>query len=406
MSGGLDPRLLARAREVVAATTGFRDDAIAGEALERVVRAEMARGRAVGELLGELLRPDSPLAAQLVRAVLVGETYFFRQPEHFRFLAHEGIPAALRRGGLMLRGWSAGCASGEEPYSLAACLLACAPAGVAVEVLGTDIHEASLETARRATYGSWSRRESAPQLFPLYMVEADGRHVTIHPAVRRVTHFAPANLLAPPLERWGHFDVILCRNVLTYFSTAARDVAIAHLASALVPGGLLMLGTVEVDRVPAGLVREGPPELQAFRRPLPGELSPPPPVRAPVPRPVPPRRVSPPPPPPPALVAPPPMPSRMHLDALERIEEGDEPGAAAVLESLVKQAPDYLPGLLELALLRERGGARDAAFPLMRALRARACQLPPDALVEGPEALPARFYQASADAYLNLGTLE
>ncbi|WNZ66158.1 hypothetical protein QEG98_33150 [Myxococcus sp. MxC21-1] len=65
-----------------------------------------------------------------------------------------------------------------------------------------------------------------------------------------------------------------------------------------------------------------------------------------------------------------------------------------------------MPGLLELALLRERSGAREGAVPLMRALRSRAERLPPDQLVEGPEALPARFYQASADAYLNQGALE
>jgi hypothetical protein len=62
--------------------------------------------------------------------------------------------------------------------------------------------------------------------------------------------------------------------------------------------------------------------------------------------------------------------------------------------------------LLELALLRERNGSRSAAYPLMRAVHARAAVLPPDQLVEGPEPLPARFYKASADAYLNLEAAE
>ncbi|NMO22850.1 methyltransferase domain-containing protein [Pyxidicoccus fallax] len=410
MSGAeLDPRLLTRAREVVAAITGFRDDAISGEALERVVRAEFSRGRSAGDLLGELLHPSSTLAFTLVRAVLVGETYFFRQPEHFRFISQEGVPAALRRGSLSLRGWSAGCATGEEAYSLAACLQASLPHGFPVEVLGTDLHEASLEVARRATYGSWSRRESAPKLFPLY-VENGERQVTILPVVRRVTTFAQGNLLAPLPERFGRFDFILCRNVLTYFTPAARDAAITLLSRTLNPGGLLFLGAVEVDRVPPGMVREGPPELQAFRLLGPGESAKPSPrprvavgarapVAAPVARPAAPAPVR-------VVQAVPPAPSRVHLSALERIEEGDEVGATAVLEALVRQSPDYLPGLLELALLRERSGAREAAVPLMRALRSRAERLPPDQLVDGPEALPARFYQASADAYLNQGTLE
>jgi chemotaxis protein methyltransferase CheR len=97
---------------------------------------------------------------------------------------------------------------------------------------------------------------------------------------------------------------------------------------------------------------------------------------------------------------------KRHLEALERIEHGDVAGATALLEKLLKQVPDYLPGLLELALLRMRSGARDSAFPLMRAVYSRAAQLPPDQLIDGPEALPARFYRASADAYLNLGAVE
>ncbi|MFP2933324.1 CheR family methyltransferase, partial [Pyxidicoccus sp. 3LG] len=279
MSGELDPRLLTRAREVVAAITGFREDAIATEAMERVVRAELTRGRSAVDLLGELLHPVSPLSGMLVRAILVGETYFFRQPEHFRFISHEGVPAALRRGALALRGWSAGCATGEEAYSLAACLQASLPQGFPVEVLGTDLHESSLETARRATYGTWSRRESAPKLFPLY-VEGGDRQVTILPVVRRVTTFAQANLLAPLPERFGRFDFILCRNVLTYFTPAARDAAITLLSRTLNPGGLLFLGAVEVDRVPSGMVREGTPELQAFRLLAPGEGPAPSRVRA------------------------------------------------------------------------------------------------------------------------------
>ncbi len=403
MSAGADPRLLTRARELVSSCTGFRDDAISGDAVERVVRAELARGRSPNELLAELQRPSSPLALALVRAVLVGETYFFRHPEHFRFIASEGVQSALRRGTESLRGWSAGCATGEEAYSLAASLLGAAPQGMPVEVLGTDIHEDSLAAARRATYGTWSRRDSGPQLFPLYQPLTE-RLVIIHEHVRAVTSFAVGNLLMPPTEAFGRFDFILCRNVLTYFTSAARDTAIGHMALALVPGGFLFLGAVEVDRVPPGLVRVGAPELQIFRRPLPSELvAPPRPASATL---TPPRPLRPPPAPEPPPAPAEPSHVKRHLEALERIEHGDVAGATALLEKLLKQVPDYLPGLLELALLRVRSGARDSAFPLMRAVYSRAAQLPPDQLIDGPEALPARFYRASADAYLNLGAVE
>ncbi len=402
MTGGIDPELFARARQLVSECTGFRDDAIAIESLERVVRAEIARGRTQRELAADLQRPGSAFAHAVIRGSLVGETYFFRHPEHFRFISREGVPNLLRHGPLArLRGWSAGCATGEEAYSLSACLLACAPPGVPVEVLGTDLHEGSLASAKRALYGSWSRRDSGPHLFPLYRGLGE-RQVVILDAVRQVTIFMVANLMEPLSSALGQFDFILCRNVLTYFNSTAREVVLGNLFRALAPGGYLFLGTVEADGPPAGLVRVGPPELQAFQRPWQDADRTPRPLKAAA-RPEA-RLLAP-------VVEPPPraprrLPSQLHLEALERIEQGDVSGATQLLEALVEQSPDYLPGLLELALLRERHGARAAAYPLMRAVHAQAARLPPDQIVEGPEALPARFYKASADAYLNLGAAE
>jgi chemotaxis methyl-accepting protein methylase len=407
MSSGLESQVLARARELVAGSTGFRDTAISSSAVDRVVRAELGRGRTPGELLAELQRPDTPFARALLDAVLVGETYFFRHPEQFRFLVAEAIPSLLRRGGLLLRAWSAGCASGEEAYSLAACLLGCVHPGVRVEVVGTDLHDGRLEFARRGVYGTWSRREAGPLLYPVYKDVGEGR-VSILDHVRAVTRFYKGNLLEPLAPSMGTFDIIFCRNVLTYFAPDALETATRHLANTLSPGGFLLLGTVEVDHPPAGLVRMGPPELQAFRRPLPQELipSPPPPPRVHEPSHEPPRALVALPPPLPALPPSPPSPVRMHLEALQRIENGDEPGAAQVLEKLLETAREYLPGMLELALLRERAGAREAAHALMHTVRELAAKLPPDQLIEGPEPLPARFYRASADAFLLLGAVE
>ncbi len=474
MTVGVDPLLFARARQLVCERTGFREDAIAPESLERLVRGELARGRLLSELMVDLERPESEFAQAVIRASLVGETYFFRHPEHFRFIASEGIARLMRAGVSRLRGWSAGCSTGEEAYSLASCLLASAPTGVPIEVVGTDLNEGSLAIARRAIYGAWSRRSSGPHLFPLYRPLED-KQVIIFDGVRNITTFMTANLMMPLDAVAGQFHFILCRNVLTYFTPAARELAINNLFRSLAPGGYLLLGTVEVDRPPEGMVRVGPPELQAFHRPLfsegylpaqkvpsrtglpaitpvplpsgaslgqrapsrtglpaitpaplpPGPLGvqrPPSRMGQSVPTPVPlpsgsplvpaqPRAslsglpaVAPAAPRPPQ--APKRLPSQLHLEALERIEQGDMARAAVTLEDLVKQYPDYLPGLLELALLRERSGSRSEAYPLMRAVYARAAVLPPDQIVEGPEALPARFYKASADAYLNLGAAE
>ncbi len=403
MSTGLEPQVLVRAREIVANCTGFRDTAISPAAVDRVVRAELARGRSPAELLAELQRADGPLARALMDAVLIGETYFFRHPEQFRFIISEALPAVVRRGAPSLKAWSAGCASGEEAYSLAACLLGCAPPGVRVEVLGTDLHEGRLEFARRGNYGAWSRREAGPTLYPVYKDVGEGR-VSILDSVRAVTRFAMGNLLEPLPSSFGSFDVIFCRNVLTYFSPPALTQALRYLADALTPGGYLLVGTVEVDAPPAGLLRVGAPELQAFRRPLPQELAAAQPAASRVPKPAPP--VAPTAPPAPSAPPTPPSPVRLHLDALQRIEGGDEAGAAAVLEELLKKAQDYLPGMLELALLRERAGVGEAAKALMHSVRELSARLPPDLIIEGPEPLPARFYRASADAFLTLGVVE
>lgn len=406
MSAVLEPSLLVRASEVVSAGTGFRDSAIAPAAVERVLRAELGQGRTQGELLVELRQPGSLLAHRLVSAVLVGETYFFRHPEQFHFLAREALPAVLRQGASPVRGWSAGCSSGEEAYSLAACLLACVPAGTGVDVLGTDLHEGRLELARQGSYGAWSNREAGPHLFPLYR-EAGERRMSILPHVRAVTHFAQGNLLEPLPAHHGSFHVIFCRNVLTYFSPEAHQQALAMLARALEPGGFMLLGTVEADQPPPGLVRVGAPELQAFRRPLPEELATPrPSPRVPSSPPAPPAAAAPRPPAPTPPAPTPPSPVRTHLEALHCIEGGDEAEAMRLLEALLASSQDYLPGMLELALLRERAGARQAAFALMQAVRERASRLPPDQVIDGPEPLPARFYRASADAFLTLGAME
>jgi SAM-dependent methyltransferase len=218
------------------------------------------------------------------------------------------------------------------------------------------------------------------------------------------------NLLEPLPSSFGSFDIIFCRNVLTYFAPQALNQALRYLADALTPGGYLLVGTVEVDAPPAGLTRVGAPELQAFRRPLPQELNAPAAASSAASRaaarPLPPVPVAPPKAPAPSAPAAPPSPVRLHLNALQRIEEGDAAGAATVLEELLKKAQDYLPGMLELALLRERAGMGEAAKVLMQAVRELSARLPPDLIVEGPEPLPARFYRASADAFLTLGAVE
>ena len=361
--------------------TGFSRDAILPDAIRRAA-ASLGTPQAVVERAA--LR-DPAVVHALCQAVSVGETFFFRQPEHFRFIASTLLPELLAAGRKLIRAWSAGCATGEETWSLAACLLDLAPPGVRVEVLGTDLLERNLAVARAGVYGAWSRRASGPLLHDVFRDPGQER-VTVSDRLRAVTRFAPHNLLDPAP---GEYDLILCRNVFVYFSPDAVKKAVAHLAQAVAHGGAVFFGSMDVGGPPPGFAPAGPSELQIFRH-----------ERRAQPRPKPPA-------PPGTPLAPPrpraPEPVALHLRALVHIERGEKKVAEQTLDELARQVPDYVPGILERALLHVRNGEPGAASSLMREVLRRTEKLPPDDLLAGPEPLPVAFYRESAQTFLRRG---
>src|SRR5690349_13844055 len=180
----LDDRVLDRLAECAARWTGFSRDAILPDAIRRAARSLSATPE---ELLTRSAVHDPELVHALCQAVSVGETFFFRHPDQFRWIAAEWIPELLAAKRTGVRAWSAGCATGEEAYSVAACLLEAMPPESSVEVLGTDLLDRNVAVAREGLYGSWSRRPSGPQLHSLFREEA-GKKVRIEERVRHVTH--------------------------------------------------------------------------------------------------------------------------------------------------------------------------------------------------------------------------
>jgi chemotaxis methyl-accepting protein methylase len=326
---------------------------------------------------------DPDVVHSLRQAVSVGETYFFRQPEHFVYL-NAAIAAGFSAG--RFTAWSAGCATGEEAYSLAAMLLGSVPPGAQVDVLGTDLLERNLEVARAGVYGAWSQRASGPILHPLFRSLGGGRAAVLE-HVRAVTRFELHNLLDPPPA--GAFDLVVCRNVLVYFEPAAAARTVAHLAAAVAPGGALVFGALDLPSPPPGFRREGPAELQIFRRAPLARITPTSLAKLQA------QQAPPPPRPPRAEGA-----VATHLRALLLLERGQSAAADALLAELSAGAPDYLPGLLERALLHVRAGRKRLAAALMREVLRRAEALPPDVDLDGPERLPARFFSATAHAFL------
>jgi SAM-dependent methyltransferase len=260
-------------------------------------------------------------------------------------------------------------------------------------VLGTDLVERNLVTARAASYGAWSRRTAGPILHPLG--REDGERLRIDDRLREVTRFEIHNLLhAPPPG--GPFDVIFCRNALVYFAPDPSRAVVGNLVSALAPEGVLCFGPMDFALAvpPPGLVPASKPEEQIWHRPEPAA----PPEKKLV------RRLAPPAWAPPApRGVPPPEPVVLHLRALRHIERGERQVADQALAELCRLVPGYVPGLVEHALLKLRNGEQTAAAALMREVLRRLDKLPAEELVPGPEPLPVGFYRESAGNCLRGG---
>lgn len=176
------------------------------------------------------------------------ETYFFREETQIRTFSEEIVPERRgRRPDARIRVWSAGCASGEEPFSLAmATIEAHGDEADSVEIFGSDQSGKALERARRGVYGAFSFRNLAPDLRERYFQpEAEGRFRII-PRVRKLVQFGRCNLVGQagdlPLVK---FDAIFCRNVLMYFDRDSRRRVLDLFHDRLAQGGYLFLGHSE-----------------------------------------------------------------------------------------------------------------------------------------------------------------
>lgn len=368
---------------------GFDPRALRLERIVAVAQAHAARLGSLAELDAALERGDDPLAeAAMVSAATVGETYFFRQQEHFELLSELRLPSDRR-----LKVWSAGCSSGEEAYSLAATLRQrFGLESPALQVWGTDINPKALETARRGEYGRWSWRQADDP------AEAAKRALALSPETRACTRFERHNLLDAPTFDLGpaqdaateRFDLIFCRNVLVYFAPLSAEQAVARLRAALKPGGWLVLGNMDLGGQPQGFKRIGPSALCVYQK-----LQAPAPASAPAPAPSP-AAVPAKPKAEPAVMDP----VEWHRAYLAEREAGHAPQAVQELQLLVETEPEYLPGLFEHALAMRRSGKLAPAIASLKRLLHLAQGRSLDEVVAGPEPLSLEFYVSSARSFL------
>jgi chemotaxis protein methyltransferase CheR len=280
MNIAFDPKLLDALSELVSDRSGLRFSPDRREDLERGVRAA---ARELGfsdplECASSLV--SSPLTSAQVRILAshltIGETYFFREKASFQLLEERILPELieLRRGGAQrIRIWSAGCCTGEEPYSVAICLarLLPDPTGWDIAILGTDINEQFLEKAREAVYGEWSFRDTPSSIIERYFTRTHSGRRRLLPHLRRYCTFAPLNLgedIYPSFLNGTHaIDVILCRNVLIYFDAEHGVRLVRNLGQALTEGGWLLVGAAEGSQVHCeDLAPALAPGTMAFRK--------------------------------------------------------------------------------------------------------------------------------------------
>lgn len=229
------------ARTGLAVGQSRRDETMAG------IQRAMARARVsdASRYLELLVKGEAALD-DLISEVTVGETYFFREPAQFEAVRSEIVPdlLQLREPGHVLRVWSAGCASGEEAYSLAI-LFDRAGLGGRARILGTDISRAALARARAAVYGSWSLRGVDATITSRFFRQAGDRW-RLDEAIRSRVDFEYLNLAldAYPSSAagiWG-MDLVVCRNVLIYLDREAIARVARGLHAALADGGWLITG--------------------------------------------------------------------------------------------------------------------------------------------------------------------
>ena len=203
----------------------------------------------------QALAADRGALDQFLDRMTINVSQLWRNPEQWDRLGQRILPELAEAGSI--RAWSAGSSYGAEAYTLAAVCRRVAP-GCKVEILGTDIDARMVARAREGRFSGDDAR-TAPAADLERAFDRDGSGWRAKPELRMVVKFAAGDLLRDPVGR-ASFDLILCRNVVIYFTEPVRDALHERLAGALRPGGYLMVGSSERVSVPQafGLVTAHP----------------------------------------------------------------------------------------------------------------------------------------------------
>ncbi len=266
----LDPELTVLV-DKIARARGFGFASYKVNCLRRRIAVRMrACGVHTYEQYGEVLDSGSDEYDRLLDTLTINVTKFYRNRETWDAFNKQVLPALWEKPIGMIRCWSAGCSSGEEPYTLAILLLEYAPKANRTEQLhlrvdATDFDRASLERARAGVYEQNAFREMPRTLLRRYFTHDE--RPSVNPAVRNIVHFRRHDITRerPPVQT---YDLIVCRNVLIYFDRKTQERLFLQFVDALQPGGFLVLGKAETlsGDARSRLTLENPRE-RIYRRP-------------------------------------------------------------------------------------------------------------------------------------------
>ncbi|HSU56650.1 MAG TPA: protein-glutamate O-methyltransferase CheR [Candidatus Dormibacteraeota bacterium] len=238
------PRLL---RDLIHERTGiFFEDNRMDLLLEKL--GPLAQARGLGSFLQYYYSLKDNEPGEWDRAwetLSVQETYFWREMSQINALVQVIVPDWFKRNALPFRIWSAACASGEEPYSIAIALAERGLGDLPIEIVGSDANAAALETARDGVYRENSFRALPPELRAKYF-EPVQRRWSLSPQIKTRVTFKRANLFEQAdVAALARVQAIFCRNVFIYFSRHAIRQTVAMIAAKMRPGGHLFVGASE-----------------------------------------------------------------------------------------------------------------------------------------------------------------
>jgi chemotaxis protein methyltransferase CheR len=218
-------------------------------------RMAVVKANTAGEYLEHLtVRGDREAEMRLLlNEITIGETYMFRSPPQIEALRNIILPQITKAKNAMgfkrLHLWSAGCSTGEEPYTLAMFLLeesAKLLSGWTFDILATDLNENSLCTAKAGIYGEYALRSTTDLLRKKYFRQQDEKRLQASDQLKSIIRFDRVNLSDDrKMTFLKGIDLIFCCNVLIYFDLASKRRVMQHFHSNLLPGGYLFLGHAE-----------------------------------------------------------------------------------------------------------------------------------------------------------------